>query len=260
MSEAQTGEAPRRKRLVAVGVFAFVIAAIAIVPASLITPLLNANAANIQYQEVRGTIWNGEIRHVSTGDIYLGNLSFKLRPLALLTGGASADITVQDGAAIGAGRISVNLISQRLSLSNVNAAFNLSAVRRYSLFGIPYQGRVEMRQTNLSLSRSGCHSASGEVWTDVLDSSSQTLVGESLLLAGPAACDDGRIMLTLRGGNREGDAEIMIAIDPAMTYRVLASVELGRADFENNLRRLGFEDGDGVLIYDAIGALKGTGS
>ena len=79
-------------------------------------------------------------------------------------------------------------------------------------------------------------------------------------MAGPAACDDGRIMLTLRGGNREGDAEIMIAIDPAMTYRVLASVELGRADFENNLRRLGFEDGDGVLIYDAIGALKGTGS
>ena len=152
MNEAQTGEAPRRKRLVAVGVFAFLIATIAIAPASLITPLLNASAANIQYQEVRGTIWNGEIRHVSTGDIYLGNLSFKLRPLALLTGGASADIKAQDGAAIGAGRISVNLISQRLSLSNVNAAFNLSAVRRYSLFGIPYQGRVEMRQTNLSLS------------------------------------------------------------------------------------------------------------
>lgn len=260
MNSRRVKKAARRGPLIRIGVAAFLIAAVAIAPASLVTPVLNASAANIQYQEVRGTVWNGEIRNVSTGDVYLGNITFKVRLLALLTGGASADITAQDGAAIGAGRISVNLITRRLAVSNANFAFNLSAVRRYSLFGIPYQGRVEARQTSLVLSRSGCQSASGEVWTDVLDASSRTLVGESLLLAGPAACDAGQIIVTLRGGNREGDAEIMIAIDPAMTYRVMASVDLGRADLENNLRRLGFEDGDGVLVYDAIGALKGAGS
>ena len=260
MNAQRTRQWARRGPLIRIGVAAFLITAVAIAPASLITPVLNASAANIQYQEVKGTVWDGEIRSVSTGDVYLGNITFKLQPFALLTGAASADITAQDGAAIGAGRVGVNLITRRLTVSDANFAFNLSAVRRYSLFGIPYQGRVEARRANLVLSRTGCQSAAGEVWTDVLDASSRSLVGESLLLAGPAACEGGQVILTLRGGNREGETEIKIAIDPAMTYRVMASVDLGRTDLENNLRRLGFEDGDGVLVYDAIGALKGAGS
>ncbi len=260
MSARKAEKGDRRGPLIRIGIAAFLITAIAIAPASLITPILNANAATIQYQEVRGTVWKGEIRGVSTGDVYLGNITFKVRPLALLTAAAAADIIAQDGAAIGSGRLSVSLITRRLAVADANFAFNLSAVRRYSLFGIPYQGRIEARRASFVWSRSGCQSAAGEIRTDVLDASSRALVGESLLLAGPAACDAGQVLVTLRGGNREGETEIKIAIDPAMTYRVVASVDLGRADLENNLRRLGFEDGDGVLVYDAIGALKGAGS
>ncbi len=260
MSAQSASSPPRRGALIAVGAAAFLIAIFATAPASLLTPILNAGGKTVQYQEVTGTIWRGEIHGLATGDVFLGDVAFRLRPLALLTGAASADLTARDGAAIGAGRANIQLISRRVSIKNANFAFNLSAVRRYSLFGIPYQGRIEARDVGLVWSHDGCSKASGEIWTDVLDASSRTLVGESLLLAGPAACDDGRITVTLKGGNREGAAEVKIAIDPAMTYRLMASVDLGRAELENNLRRLGFEDGDGVLVYDAVGALKGAGS
>ncbi len=251
---------PRRGALLLLGIVSFLAAAIVMAPASLITPFLNSGGANIQYRDVTGSLWKGEIRGVSTGDVYLGDVGYRLRPMALLAGALSADLTAMDGAAIGAGRVNVHLISQRVSVEDANFAFDLSAVRRYSLFGIPYQGRIETRGAGLVWSRDGCSSASGEIWTDVLDASSKTLVGESLLLAGPASCDGGQIHITLKGGNREGVAEFKISIDQSMTYRVMASVDLGRADLENNLRRLGFEDGDGVLVYDVVGALKGVGS
>lgn len=248
------------RALIIAGVIAFTVTALVSAPASLLTPALNAGGDRVAFQEIDGTIWNGEVRGLTTGEVYLGDVAFRLRPVALLTGAVSADVTARDGAAIGAGRVNANLFAQRVSVQNASFAFDLTSVRRYSLFGIPYQGRIEARDVGLDWSRKGCSRATGEIWTDVLDASAKTLVGEALLLAGPAACEDGRIMVALKGGNRAGDADIMIAIDPAMTYRVVASVDLGRADLENNLRRLGFEDGDGVLVYDAVGALKGAGS
>ncbi len=260
MNARSSSGAPRFGTLFIVGVLAFLMAIVVSAPATLITPFLNAGGKSVRYQEVTGTIWKGEVRGLSTGDVHLGDVSFRLRPLAFLTGAASTDITARDGAAIGAGRVNVHFISRRVSVRDASFAFDLSSVRRYSLFGIPYQGRIEARGANLDWSRNGCSSASGEIWTDVLDASAKTLVGESLLLAGPASCESGRIMVALKGGNREGQTEIKIAIDPAMTYRIIASVDLGRADLENSLRRLGFEDGDGVLVYDAVGALKGAGS
>lgn len=260
MSARRTSKARGLGTLVCVGVVAFIATALVSAPASLLTPALNAGGKHIQFQEVTGAIWNGEVRGLTTGDVYLGDVAFRLRPSALLTGVLSADVTARDGAAVGVARVSAGLLSQRISIRNASFAFDLTSVRRYSLFGIPYGGRIEARDAGLDWSRKGCSRAAGEIWTDVLDASAKTLVGESLLLAGPAACEDGRITIALKGGNRAGDAEIVIAIDPAMTYRVVASVDIGRADLENNLRRLGFQDGDGVLVYDAVGALKGAGS
>jgi len=260
MREGAAPKSKRPTRLIFVGALSFVVALGAFAPASLMAPLINASGANIQYQEITGTIWNGAFRGVSTGEVLLGDIDFTIRPAALLTGRASAGFTIQDGAALGSGRINLHLLSQSVSISDTSVAFDLSAVRRYSLFGIPYQGRIEARDANISWSRNGCVNAAGDIRTDVLDSSSKTLVGESLLLAGPAECESGQMHVTLRGANSQGRTEIKIAIDQELTYRVMASVDLGRADLENNLRRLGFEDGDGVLVYDVVGALKGAGS
>ena len=260
MSARRSSPARGSGALIFAGVFAFISAVLVAAPASLFMSVLTAGGNRVQFQEVNGTIWNGEINGLTTGDVYLGDIAFRLRPLSLLTGAVAADVTARDGAAVGTGRVSANLFSRRVAISNASFAFDLSSVRRYSLFGIPYQGRIEARDAGLDWSRTGCSRASGEIWTDVLNASAKTLVGESLLLAGPAACADGRITIALKGGNRAGDADIMIAIDPSMTYRLIASVDLGSADLENNLRRIGFEDGDGVLVYDAVGALKGAGS
>ncbi len=250
----------RPKALIFTGLVTFVASLLFLAPASIVAPILRTTGADIQYQEITGRLWRGSFNGVSTGEIYLGDVSFRLRPTAFLTGAVSADVTVQDGAALGAGRIKLGILSRRVMLSNANVAFDLSTVRRYTLFGIPYQGRVEARDAMVVWSPDGCMRTQGDIWTDVLDATSKTLVNESLLLAGPASCENGLMLITLKGANRQGETQIKIAIDPAMTYRVMASVDLGRADLENNLRQFGFEDDDGVMVFDVVGALKGAGS
>lgn len=250
----------RPKLLLLTGLVTFVASVLLFAPASLVAPIIKSTGADIQYQEISGTVWRGAFNGVSTGEVYLGDVSFRLRPAAFLTGAVSADVTAQDGAALGAARIKLAIFSRRVMISNANVAFDLSTVRRYTLFGIPYQGRVEARDTTVVWSPDGCTRAEGNIWTDVLDATSRTLVKESLLLAGPASCENGLMQITLKGANRQGETEIKIAIDPAMTYRVMASVDLGRADLENNLRQFGFEDDDGVMVFDVVGALKGAGS
>ena len=260
MTNPAPERAKRPKFLFSTGLAAFFASLLFLAPASILAPILKATGADIQYQEISGTIWRGSFNGVSTGEVYLGDVSFQLRPMALLTGAVSADVTAQDGAALGAGRIKLGLLPRQMMISNVNVAFDLSTVRRYTLFGIPYQGRVEARDATVVWSPDGCTQAQGNIWTDVLDATSKTLVNESLLLAGPASCENGLMQITLKGANRQGETEIKIAIDPAMTYRVMASVDLGRADLENNLRQFGFEDDDGVMVFDVVGALKGAGS
>ena len=250
----------RPKFLLLTGLVTFFASLLLLAPASLVAPIIIAAGANIQYQEISGTIWRGAVSGVSTGEVYLGDISYRLRPMAFLTGAVSADVTAQDGAALGAGRIKYGFFARRVKISNVNVAFDLSAVRRYTLFGIPYQGRVEARDATVVWSPDGCTQAQGDIRTDVLDAPSRTLVNESLLLAGPASCENGLMMISLTGANRQGETEIKIAIDSAMTYRVMASIDLGRADLENNLRQFGFEDDDGVMVFNVVGALKGAGS
>ena len=259
MSKETTTLRPEGKLLVGVGAATFLALALVNAPASFLAPAIQTSGAAVQYKELRGTIWRGEVAGVSTGEQYLGDIAYELKPLSLLTGALSADVAARGGAAVGEGRIAASLFGGQVMLENATFEFDLASVERYSLFGIPYEGRVRGKFDRVAWSRDGCAAAAGHVWTDVLDASSKRLVGDGLVLAGPASCDDRALRLDLAGANREGETVVKIAVNADLTYQVTASVDPSRAEIANNLRSLGFEANDGVLVYDAVGALKGAG-
>lgn len=251
---------PRAPLLVKLGVAMFILSAITYAPASLLAPALSSSGADIQYKEITGRLWRGEVLNIVSSGQYVGDVSYQLRPLALLSGRVAADVKVSGGPAVGAGRLGASLVSRRVRIENASFDFNLGSVRQYSLFGIPYQGRVRGTIETAVVSRGGCVDVAGEVWTDVLNASSQRYLGDGLLLKGPASCDGERLRIDFKGGNREGKTDIVVAINPNLTYQVTVSVNPDRKEVGDDLRLLGFEDNGGMLVYDAVGALKGAGS
>ena len=168
---------PKKGMLIKLGLAAFLVAAIVKAPASLLAPVIASSGANLQYRELSGTIWRGRMDGAATGDQYLGDIEYRLRPISLLTANLAADVTATGGAASGKGLASIGLLSRQAQLQKANIEFDLASVQRYSLFGIPYQGRVRGEIERLSWTKNGCANAGGDIWTDVLDALVQALSG-----------------------------------------------------------------------------------
>ncbi|MEO1251887.1 MAG: type II secretion system protein N [Pseudomonadota bacterium] len=238
----------------------FLVTGVLAAPASLIKPFLDGGQIQIEFQEITGTLWRGRIERLSVSGSFLGDIAFTIQPAALLTGRASADLSVSGGPAIGSGQIGASLLRQRVLARDVEMEFNLNSITDYSLFGIPYQGRMRAKIDRLVLSRRGCILAEGEVWTDALDATSQQFLGDGLSLSGTLQCDDDRLAIDLSGANTKGETEIAIKVAPDMTYQISAVVRPREAQLNADLQMMGFESENGALVYDAVGELKGVGS
>lgn len=254
-----TKKPPGRRVLLASAIAAFFIGAVALAPASLLAPALSRNS-DLQFVSLEGTVWRGALNGAQLGEIYLGDVDFRLSPLSLLAAAPSARISVVGGAATGAGRLQYRVFGGAVSLENIKGEFNLGAVNRYTLFGIPYQGRLRVDLERLRFSEDGCSEAAGDVWTDALDASSRQYLGDGLVLSGPARCEGGNLTIALQGANQEGVTDIELSITPDMTYKLIARVEPARPALGQDLQRLGFEANDDSLVYNARGALRGAGT
>lgn len=256
----KTGPRPSMRLLASIGALTFVANAALLAPASLLAPALAGAPAPIAYERLEGRIWRGKIIRLQISEHDLGDVEFAVSPLPLFLGRLQARIRADGGAGEGAGRVSYGLLDQSLKVSDAKFSFDLGSVRRYTIFGLPYQGDLTASVDSLVWTKNGCREAEAEIWTDLLDASSRQLAGEGMELSGAAACDGARLALTLRGENSEGRAEVIVSLGPDMTYQLVASVEPRRAELQENLQRLGFEDNGASLVYDAMGAIKGLGS
>ena len=73
------------KKIIFFGFLSFVLAAIWFLPLAFITPHLNKYTSDVTLQNPQGTIWNGEVDHLSIKNNYLGNLNWRVDPLKSLT-------------------------------------------------------------------------------------------------------------------------------------------------------------------------------
>ena len=245
--------------LVIVGAIVFLITGVYAAPASLLAPVLSA-AHDVSYQRLEGRIWRGRIKGLVAADQRLGDVAFTIRALPLLLGNVETQLSLTGGVATGGGVVSVNVVSRSLELQDATADFNLNAIDRYTLFGLPYQGYARASVRRLVWNKTGCASADGSFWTDALNAAATRVTGDGIELSGPARCEGDALMLLLDGVNAYGDATIEIAVSPDLTYALSAAVTPKRSEARRSLELLGFQPDGRNLVYDAVGPLKGLGS
>lgn len=248
-------ERSKTRSLWIAGVAAFGIAVILSAPASLGAAALQARAPGLFIGEASGTLWSGRFNAVAYDGIDLGQIDFRLNPLAGLTGALGASVQAEGGALVGKGQIS--LTAKRVSVKNLRARFNLSAIRRYSFYGLRYSGVADISATSLTLSANSCAADAVTITTNLVDSLTKQWRGEPMPLSGDAVCRGSDLLVRLAGENPDGTlrAEAVLKHDLAYTLELTATPK--RREFGAALRLYGFEGRNDAMTLRAAGQLKG---
>ncbi|MEE2691794.1 MAG: type II secretion system protein N [Pseudomonadota bacterium] len=244
------------KLLGALGVAVFAVTLGGYAPASLIAPL--AGASSLSYGRVEGTIWKGVIADARVDGVSLGDISYRLRPGALLRGKLAAAVEARGGAVSGHGIAAAGW--GEYSFRDGEVMIDLGSVRRYAFLGAPLEGRGRARIEDLTVSEKGCRRADATVWTDALNAPAQRLNGEGFELNGAARCDGGDLIVELSGSGAEGGANLALHLKPGFAYTLEASAQPSRAELEQALVYMGFQQENGVLTYASTGTIRTAGS
>jgi len=135
-----------RKSLIAIGAATFLVAALSLFPARVAYDWFAPDTVN--FGGIRGSVWNGKVAEGTAAGIYFTRLSWSFRPLALFTGKALFDtslnmpggpISMSFGVGLG-GSLSMNDVVGNLSLSAIHPA--LQANRIDGMLNIQLQSLV----------------------------------------------------------------------------------------------------------------------
>ena len=240
------------------GAGAFCLAALAGAPASLLADALEAGTPLLEIDGAEGSIWRGEFAEVSYNSADLGRIAYRLKPAQLLVGRLAADATSADGALVGRGSLALSPFG--FKAAKISAQFDLTAIRRYTFFGAPYQGLATLTAQSLEFSKDGCKAVDAKVTTTMLDSVARGWSGGPMPLNGGVDCKDGKLMLTLAGSNADGAVRVEASFAPDLAYAMTVAVEPKRAEVGVALRQLGFEGDNAQMSLRAAGKLKGVTS
>ena len=242
------------------GAFVFTVTFIVNAPASFLRLGLDRVGNDFAYQSIEGSLWKGTIKNVRIGAVTLGNVDFEWSPLSVITGTVSAKVKAFDGDGEGYGIVGIGLFSKQISISDASVAFDLNSIKRYTLYGLPYQGAIRAKIRHLRLSKERCHEADLDLWTDAMSASAVKLSGEPLNLVGGAQCKDKSLQVILNGESSSGRIAIDAVVNSDFSYNMAASVMPERTDLQQALTLLGFQREGSSYVYDTIGQLKGVGS
>lgn len=135
--------------LVALGVGAYLVFAVATLPATLVTSRLGGTGVNTA--GVEGTVWKGRAQVVQVANSNLGSVSWDLHVLALFTARLRADVQLAriDGFARGVVTVSA---SGNVRLRNVTASLPLSAL---PAGGLPrgWMGTLNLKLADLAVEK-----------------------------------------------------------------------------------------------------------
>lgn len=237
---------------------AFCLAAIAGAPADLLASGLEARAPLLEISGAQGTVWRGAFADVAYSSVSLGRVSYKLKPWEIIAGRLSIDATSADGAIVGRG--SLALTPSGFDARNISAQFNLASIRRYTFFGVPYQGFATLTARSLELSKQRCKAVDAKASTTMLDGVARSWSGGPLPLKGDVTCKEGKLALTLSGANADGALRVEALIAGDLSYAMTVAAEPKRAEVGVALRQLGFEGDSARLSLHAAGKLKGLTS
>jgi hypothetical protein len=255
---ALTASAAEKRRFALVALAGFIAAALAFAPASLGAWLIKRSSPLTEIAGTDGTLWKGRLSGVTHGGVLIGDVDYRLSALPLLIGKAELNVTSAGGALLGRG--TVTLSRGGADFRDVDAAFNLGAIRQYTFFGVRYQGEARLKADRLKFSRKDCAAEAATLSTSAFEALTQRWSAEPFPLVGALACEAGAMIATLDGASADGKATIGLTVRPDFTYAVRIAAEPRRQDVSQALQFFGFDDEGDRLSYEAAGVLKGLSS
>ena len=245
-SESQT---PYRL-LVLLGAFIFTVTFIVNAPASFMRIGLDRIGNGFSYHSVEGSLWKGRVNGVRLGETSLGAIDFEWSPLSALSGTVSAKVSAKGGDGRGNGTIGIGLFSEDLTISDGTVLFDLGSIKRYTLYGLPYQGVIRAKIRKLKVSQEECIKADLDLFTDAMTASAVKLSGQPLDLVGNAQCKGKGLQILLNGQSASGQVAIDAVIQPNLSYNMAATVKPERTDLQQALTLLGFERDGSAYVFD----------
>ena len=115
-----------RKQLLAIGGAVFGIGLIAAFPARVAYHLFAPEM--LKLATISGTLWNGRAAQGQAGNLYLSNVQWSFRPLALLTGKAALDTSFDPAGGFVESRVAVGL-GGRVAFNDLSGAVSINALQ-----------------------------------------------------------------------------------------------------------------------------------
>lgn len=236
----------------------FALAICAFAPAGIAASALKRAVPMMSIAGAEGTVWKGRLIGVAHGDVFLGDIDFRVLASNLLIARATVDMTSAAGALEGAAR--VEFTPDAIELERVFVNFNLGAIRQYSFFGAPYQGALKVTAERLRLTGAGCEAENAVISTSAFDALAQRWSGGAFPMDGAIKCVDGALMASLKGEGADGAADLSVTIRSDLTYSLVVAARPRKPDIGRALEFFGFEKRGDDLSYKAVGVLKGLSS
>lgn len=212
-------------------VLALVAFGAALAPAEVIAPRRDG----FTYQRATGSIWNAHLEGVRAGPYAVERVSWRLQPLALLTGSLAAPVLFDGGDIQGDVAVRVGLFGKRLRSP-------LLTVNGLPFGAVLLPGRTTATDLDIAFSGARCSHASGRLDSDALAQAGDQLGFVGPPLTGAAGCDGEDAVLRLTGEGQNGeliDALLRLRGDGRGAWRV--GVVGGGAETEQALTAAGFQ-------------------
>lgn len=239
-----------RTGLVLLFVIVLPIATAVLAPARLVLPYLGGVAVTT----AEGTVWASTLRGVAVredvvpGGMALGDVTFGLSPLALLTGHAKTPIAASGGALEGQGTLSVG-IGGDLEVSGVEASLLLDSLPLM----VPLRGRIDITDGHLSMEGRKCTSGRGDVRVAAAPRGISLPSSVSDTLTGSLTCADGDIVMVLVPRAGTVGPFVELRAHPAGRWTAVVGAEPASEEDRQMLALLGFARQNGRMVLEQTG-------
>ena len=255
------GTVPRRswRRLGGIGLAAFLLFAVLMIPAPLVWRMVDGLGPEIRLAAISGTLWAGEAGEVYYREVPIGTATWTWKPFALLVGEWRNRVRLQSGVNALSGDVGRTLTGAWAGRDIVLDAPLGDLVRLYSVFfgDIPVTivGDLALRLDYVQLRKGRLDAMEGRA-----DVGALTVAGRKIGdLQGDLADEDGGLAVEFRSRGIEGAGlEGVLAAMPEGDYRLALTIEnpdlLGE-QVAGFVRGLATQGGDGQWRLDWQGRL-----
>lgn len=236
------------RQLVALFAAFFVAVIIVTLPLSAVMAAFDLPARGISYARASGTVWNGALAGLHWRGRDLGDARIAVRPLSLLIGRLGADFELDGkGVVSGSGFVAATLggfAVRDLSLSADVAQLPIV---------LPLSGKVAVDLAAADGGPNGCRRIEGAVRTNALVNRPAGLAWRGPELEGPVTCENGAIVIPLKGGTASESVAVAMTLGHDGTFGIRVEARTPDAALISVLSAVGFVEADGVMTLTQHG-------